>query len=79
MMTTDHLEKVSMELCRIEELIAALDLASDCLERGDSQKSMLAHDATIGLVRALHDRMARSHATLNVLFDLARAQEKDAA
>lgn len=72
MMSVAQLEEISAELCRIEELVAALDLASDALERGQTPQSAMAHDATFGVIRALKLQISHSHQKLDLMFADAR-------
>nr|WP_162623716.1 hypothetical protein [Paracoccus saliphilus] len=59
---------MSVEICRVEELMAALELATDSLQRGESTVEVLAYDATMGIVNALKVQVVKARDTLEALF-----------
>lgn len=67
MIRSDHLESMSVEICRVEELMAALELANDSLQRGESTVEVLAYDATMGIVNALKVQVVKARDTLEAL------------
>lgn len=67
-----NLEEVSLELSRLEELLAALELVTDSLARGDTVHERMSHDATIGVVSAVQRQAQEARMALDGLFRIER-------
>lgn len=76
MITSKHLNSVGVELSRIEELMAALEMTSAGLKRGEDHFERQGYDGTMGVIAALHGQVQKTIAALEDLFPIVHEAEK---
>ncbi|OJH45828.1 hypothetical protein [Paracoccus sp. SM22M-07] len=72
MITNKHLDGVCVELCKVENLTAALECLTDSMSIGGSASERMARDGMFGVIDALRSQVDVTRAELDNLIKIER-------